>query len=213
MVSISNVDSSLVSIVPQHCNVKPENWTLTSASPEADPELQTDLILADFGRAIDLADINRIGSDIDQCDEQNWMDQVFTGATNSEAMKCVSMRLGLPWSFDIDTFGICASIYLLIHGSAFDILQSNDASDVKRWVPVLKFPRHFQIDLWTEIYDTLLNLDEDFGRAIGSRPYSLKRLRKQIEGYLQTGNNIVLLQAAFQYQFSILSKLGRQEAL
>jgi hypothetical protein len=157
-----------------------------------------------FGRAIDLADMNRNSNDTRY--ERHWMDQVFTGDTNLTASKCVSMRLGLPWSFDIDTFGICACVYLLIHGAPFDIQQYKEANGVKKWVPKLKFPRHYQNELWTEIFDTLLNLDEDFGRAIGSRPYNLKRLRKQIEGHLQAGNYPVLLDAAFRYQFSILSK-------
>ena len=192
----------------QHCNVTPDNWTLTTqSSPQRGTGvLQTDLMLMDFMRAIDLTDIKRCKNDTELLYEQNWMDQVFTGDTTSEASKCVSKRLGLPWSFDIDTFGICASIYLLIHGISFDIQQYKEASGAKKWMPKLKFPRHFQIDLWTEIFDTLLNLDEDFGRAIGSRPYNLKRLRKQIEGHLQTGNHPVLLDAAFRYQFSILSK-------
>lgn len=137
------------------------------------------------------------------------MDQVFTGETTLETPKCVAMRLGLPWSFDIDTFGICASVHMLMHGTPFDIQQSKDSNCVKKWVPKHKFPRHFQIDLWTDIFDTLLNLDEDFGRAIGSRPYNLKRIRKQIEGQIQTGNSSVLLEAAFRYQYSILSKADK----
>ena len=182
--------------------MKPENWILTSNSPTHDKELLSDLRLVDFGRAIDLVDMNRNNDEA----EESWMDQVFTGDTLIEAMKCVSMRLGLPWSFDIDTFGICSCIYLLIHGKAFDIQQMKGTSGVKRWVPLLKFPRHFQVDMWTEIFDTLLNLDEDFGRAIGSRPYNLKRLRKQIEEHLKTGNNATLLEAALRYQGSILSR-------
>jgi hypothetical protein len=163
-------------------------------------------MLTDFGYAIDLADTSRTGHDTEQLYESNWMDQVFTGGTTSETSKCVSMRLGLPWSFDIDTFGICASVHLLIHGVPLDIQPCNDeANGAKKWVPKLKFPRHFQTNLWTEIFDTLLNLDDDFGRAIGSRPYSIKRLRKQIEGYIQEGDGSVLLNAAFRYQFTIVS--------
>jgi checkpoint serine/threonine-protein kinase len=153
----------------------------------------------DFAKAIDLDNVDR------KSNEQRWMDQVFSGDTTVETMKCVSMRLGLPWSFDLDTFGICACVYLLMHGTTFDIQQRKDTIGAKRWVPLLKFPRHFQTDLWTEIFDTLLNLDEDFGRAIGSRPYNLKRLRKQIEEHLQIDNNVVLLDAALRYQFSMLS--------
>jgi hypothetical protein len=147
-------------------------------------------------------------SDIDERIE-NWMDTVFTGNTTTEQNECVTMRLGLPWSFDIDTFGICSCIYTLIHGVRFEIETMIDQSGSKRWMPKLKTPRHFQKELWTEIFDTLLNIDEDFGQAIGSRPYNLKRLRKKIEDCLNCGGNQALLDASFQYQRSILSESHR----
>lgn len=184
----------------QHCNLRPENWILTSVSSKNDNELIADLRLVNFASAIDLAHIDRTSNET----EQRWMDQVLKGDTTVDALRCVSMRLGLPWSFDVDTFGICECVYSLMHRTPFDIQQSNDASGTK-WVPILKFPRHFHNELWTEIFDTLLNLDEDFGRAIGSRPYNLKRLRKKIEEHLQSGNNVTLLDAALRYQFSLLS--------
>ena len=176
--------------------MKPENWILTCNWLDKDQPMESDLMLVDFGLAVDLADINRNHHD----SENNWVDQVLIGSPTIETAKCVSMRLGLPWSFDVDTFGICASVHLLMHGTPFDIQPTKEPRGEKRWEPIRKFPRHFQLDLWKEIFDTLLNLDEDFGRAIGSRPYSLKRLRQQIEEHLQTGHNVALLDAAFRNQ-------------
>jgi checkpoint serine/threonine-protein kinase len=147
-------------------------------------------MLVDFGRAIDLNSANNDGTSL--------LDTVFSGPATTDEMMCVSMRQDLPWSFDLDTFGVCASAHVLLFGSHLEIERNKS----KRWMPKQKFPRYFEKKLWTEILDTLLNLDEDFGRAIGSRPYSLKRLRNRIEEYLRQEE--ARLRAALKHQASIL---------
>jgi hypothetical protein len=144
----------------------------------------SDLVLVEFGRAIDLH--GAVTNNVAVRDGQgSWMDAVYTGDAPTEQMQCVAMRLGLPWSFDIDTFGICASMYFLLFGTHMDIEKCEKK-------------------LWTDIYGSLLNLDEDFGRAIGSRPYSVKRLRNRIEDYLSIDGNDARLRDALYRQNSIL---------
>lgn len=147
-------------------------------------------MLVDFGRAIDLKSASTDGSSL--------MDTVFTGSAATEEMMCVAMRHDIPWSFDLDTFGVCASAHVLLFGAHLKLERSKS----KRWMPTQTFPRHFEKDLWIELFDTLLNLDEDFGRAIGSRPYSVKRLRNRIEDYLRQEQ--ARLRSALNRQSSIL---------
>jgi checkpoint serine/threonine-protein kinase len=166
----------------------------------------SDLVLVEFGRAIDLH--GPVTNNVAVHDGQgSWMDAVYTGDAPTEQMQCVAMRLGLPWSFDVDTFGICASMYFLLFGTHMDIEKCQSASGNKRWMPTKQFPRHFEKKLWTDIYGSLLNLDEDFGRAIGSRPYSVKRLRNRIEDYLSIDGNDARLRDALYHQNSIVPRM------
>lgn len=163
------------------------------ASTVADGNLvaeSSDLMLVDFGGAIDLETAS--------VDRSCLMDTVFTGPAASDSMICVSMRHDLPWSFDLDTYGVCASAHVLIFGGYLDIERNR----TNRWMPKQKFPRHFEKELFAELFDTLLNLDSDFGQAIGSRPYSVKRLRNRIENYLRQEES--RLCAALIHQASIL---------
>ena len=120
----------------------------------------------------------------------NILDYKFVGEATVPEMQCVSMRQHLPWSFDLDTFGICCSAHVLLFGSHLEISQSRN----KRWMPKERFLGHHSSELWTEVFDTLLNLEN--GNAIGSRPRSLRQLRNRIESHLQEGHKIEVLRKA-----------------
>ena len=145
-----------------HCDVKPDNWVLAGVS---------ELVLVDFGRAVDLAEIATSGVDA--------MDVKLTGEAAERDMQCVAMRKNRPWAFDIDTFGLCASLHVLLFGTHIEIEQKG-----KRWMPRQRFRRYWQGDLLNELFDTLLNSDE--GTIIGSRPRSLRSLRKKLESFLES---------------------------
>jgi checkpoint serine/threonine-protein kinase len=149
-----------------HCDVKPDNWVLCSSN-DTDG---ADLMLVDYGRAIDLSD--HANSNVDPLDIK------MIGDAAEPDMQCVSMRKKRPWSFDSDTFGICASLHVLLFGTHIDIIQNGE----KRWMPRQRFKRYWANELWTEVFDTLLNLEE--GTTIGSRPKTLRILREKLEGYL-----------------------------
>lgn len=149
-----------------HCDVKPDNWVLCSSSGD----FASDLMLVDFGRAMDLEDVAQTGFDA--------MNVQFLGACAEKDMQCVAMRKNRPWSFDADTYGVCASAHVLLFGTHIEIEQTRE----KRWKPKQRMRRYWQADLWTEFFDTLLNSDE--GTCIGSRPRSLKALRNRLEMHL-----------------------------
>jgi hypothetical protein len=151
-----------------HCDVKPDNWVLMSS----DGIQGSELMLVDFGRAVDLSELASDGVDA--------MDVKLLGEASERDMMCVAMRKGRPWSFDADTFGICASAHVLLFGTHIEIEQKRD----KRWMPQQRLKRYWQNDLWTALFDTLLNSDE--GAYVGSRPRSLRALREKIESYLYT---------------------------
>ncbi|CAB9515023.1 Mitotic checkpoint serine/threonine-protein kinase BUB1 [Seminavis robusta] len=148
-----------------HCDVKPDNWVLCS-SQGVDG---ADLMLVDFGRAIDLADLANSPHDA--------KDVKMIGDAAEEDMMTVAMKKKRPWSFDTDTFGLCASIHVLLFYSHIEITQDQRT---KRWMPKQRFKRYWQTDLWKEVFDTLLN------DPISSRPRSLRDLREKLDKRLES---------------------------
>jgi checkpoint serine/threonine-protein kinase len=130
------------------------------------------LTLVDFGRAIDLSQYSHDGED----DVRNVL---FSGSAVTQDMECVAMRSQQPWSYDVDTYGILGSAHVLLYGTHIEICQGKNG----RWHPKTTLKRYWQQDIWKEIFETLLNLD-DLGTAIGSRSSSLRSLRRKINFYL-----------------------------
>jgi checkpoint serine/threonine-protein kinase len=128
----------------------------------------SELMLVDFGRAVDLTKLSD-------------NDTKLHGYATGPDMRCVAMRAGRSWSFDVDTYGILCSAHILLFGTHMQIEKSGD----NQWQPVCKFRRYWQKDLWAETFESLLNLDEVSASAIGSRPRSLRLLRGKIESYLE----------------------------
>jgi checkpoint serine/threonine-protein kinase len=160
-----------------HCDVKPDNWVLmesATAFVSCRDEIEaSDLMLVDFGRAVDLTDAAKGGIDP--------MDVKLFGDAAGEDMACVAMRKGLGWSFDVDTYGLCASAHVLLFGTHLEVEEDHSS---RRWKPRKPLRRYWQKEIWQEVFDTLLNLDEVTGNAIGSRSRSLRSLRTMIEDHL-----------------------------
>jgi hypothetical protein len=157
-----------------HCDVKPDNWVVVASDCAYEGCCEVvdaaDLMLVDFGRAIDLTTAAREGADP--------LDAKLSGDATGNGMACVSIRMSRGWSFDIDTFGICASAHVLLFGSHIDIEMDRN----KRWKIRKALRRYWHKDLWSELFEMLLN------DSIASRPGSLRQLRKKIEDYLKTKN-------------------------
>jgi checkpoint serine/threonine-protein kinase len=165
----------LLLLLLQHCDLKPDNFVLSTS--EASDNLCRgseggDLMLVDFGRAVDLTIQEKEGADA--------MQLMFTGNAARKDMQCVAMRSGNSWSFDVDTHGILCSAHVLLFGTHMEIERTED----DKWQPVSRFRRYWQRDLWMEIFHSLLNHDSVSGTAIGSRPRSLRALRGRIDEYL-----------------------------
>jgi hypothetical protein len=159
-----------------HCDAKPDNWVLMASGTAFDGcgimLDASDLMLVDFGRSVDLVMCAK--------KEADPMNVKLYGEATTEDLACVAMRKGYGWSFDIDTFGICASAHVLLYGTHLEIEQAPN----RTWKTRKTLRRYWQKELWSEVFDTLLNLDEGSQTAIGSRPGSLRGLRQKLELYL-----------------------------
>lgn len=160
----------------QHCDVKPDNFVLSSIGCEdnkfRDIEF-SDLMLVDFGRAVDLED--HAGDGVEA------RSVMFRGDACQADMQCVAMRAGKSWSYDIDTFGVLACAHVLLYGTHINLRKGKG----DRWALANSFKRYWQKEIWTNIFGTLLNLDEESGAAIGSRARSLRSLREEIDVYTE----------------------------
>eukprot|EP00980_Cylindrotheca_fusiformis_P018489 scaffold6124_cov122-Cylindrotheca_fusiformis.AAC.8 len=108
-------------LVRMHCDVKPDNFVLCSLDCPDNIFRHiehSDLFLVDFGRAVDLDQFSDQNEDV-----RNIM---FHGKACSDDMMCVAMRNGMPWSYDIDTYGILSAAHVLLFGRHIEItMESN----------------------------------------------------------------------------------------
>lgn len=175
--------------------MKPDNFVLATSRSRNDSFSDiphSDLTLVDFGRAIDL----KQHAEKDEDDARNLL---FSGDAATKEMQCIAMRTQRNWSYDIDTFGILCSAHVLLYGRHMEIVQGADS----RWRLKASLKRYWQQDLWKDIFDSLLNLD-DLGTAIGSRSSSLRALRRKIEDYLTSEKAREKLRTLLSRQASIL---------
>lgn len=126
-------------------------------------------MLVDFGRSIDLNYAALPGSDP--------LETQFTGSIAAEDMECGSMRDGKSWGIDLDLFGLAASSYLLLFGSHMEVTK--DRSNGK-WRPNKSFRRYWQQELWSPLFDSLLNFDS---KSTGE--YCLRDLRIAFTEYIE----------------------------
>lgn len=187
-----------------HCDVKPDNWVLTASTIKSDAENKMevngyDLMLVDFGRAIDLD----IASSISKTDP---LDVKLFGNMSAEDMACVAMQNNMAWGLDVDTFGLCASAHVLLFGSYMNMDKDSSSG---RWKPQKSFRRYWQKDLWTDLFDTLLNVENKSKNAMhsSSHPNSLRAIRKSFDNFLNEGNRRKEVVSLLNYQASITKNI------
>ncbi|KAF9519618.1 hypothetical protein BS47DRAFT_1248998, partial [Hydnum rufescens UP504] len=100
--------------------------------------------LIDFGRAIDMS-----------CFPKN---QTFVGDWATDARDCVEMREGRPWTYQTDYAGLAGIIYCMMFGKYIETTLSPKSTATQRWYKVsTPLKRYWQTDLWTRLFDILLN--------------------------------------------------------
>ncbi|GAA5917372.1 hypothetical protein JCM5296_003800 [Sporobolomyces johnsonii] len=112
--------------------------------------------------------------------------QQFDTQQESDALDCAEMREGRPWSFEPDYFGVASIAFNLLFGRYIETkkLSSSDGAAGGKWVINQNFRRYHQTELWTRLFDMLLNPHEV--RQDGSLPITdeLGAVRREMEGWL-----------------------------
>ena len=143
------------------------------------------ITLIDFGRAIDTRMFPR--------------GQTFVAEWATDTRDCVEMREGRPWTYQADYFGLAGIVYCMLYGKyieASSIVRvtppchgGEQQSSGPRYKLTTPFKRYWQADLWTRLFDVLLN--PCLVRPDGALPVSdtLAQLRAEMETWLQGNCN------------------------
>jgi checkpoint serine/threonine-protein kinase len=122
--------------------------------------------------------------------------QTFVAEWATDARGCIEMRDGRPWTYQADYFGLAGIVYCMLYGKyieASSIMpvtqqQPQQVNDPQYKI-VTVFKRYWQAELWTRLFDVLLNPCSV--RPDGALPVSdtLALLRAEMETWLQTNCN------------------------
>ncbi|CAM9777395.1 unnamed protein product [Hapterophycus canaliculatus] len=136
-----------------HMDIKPDNWLLTSGA-ESDVNLAGNghsLCLIDFGKAIDVSIFPQSGSGM-----------AFMGQCCASSFSCPAMTEGSPWKHDADLYALGSCIYFMLHGVYLEVSCDQDVDSIfrrpgRRWRPLKKCKRYWEVDLWDNLFNKLLN--------------------------------------------------------
>ncbi|KAG7089568.1 hypothetical protein E1B28_011238 [Marasmius oreades] len=131
------------------------------------------LKLIDFGRTID----TRLFP----------ANQQFIGEWEVDERDCPELREGRPWTFQTDYFGLAGIIYCMFFGKYIQgasLTQLNGKTKI-----ATPFKRYWQTDLWTRLFELLLNPTQ--AKPDGRLPVSeeIGALQKEMEVWLQNNCN------------------------
>ncbi|KAI9789030.1 MAG: hypothetical protein M1816_006385 [Peltula sp. TS41687] len=134
--------------------------------------------LIDFGRGIDL---HRFPPGT--AFKANWP---------ASLTDCPELREGRPWTFQIDYHGLAGIVHTMLFGKYMNTTtttpnNSSSSSDTKHYRPAEKFKRYWQVELWTAVFDLLLNPSTYAGEEEdGKMPLlsGMRDIRERLEEWL-----------------------------
>ncbi|KAI9060660.1 hypothetical protein FKP32DRAFT_1043827 [Trametes sanguinea] len=119
--------------------------------------------------------------------------QRYVAEWPTDARDCFEAREGRPWTFQTDYYGLAGIIYCLLYGKYIEassvVPAAAGADGAMRHKLATPFKRYWQGELWTRLFDLLLN--PTLARADGKLPVNdeLAALRGEMEAWLQANCN------------------------
>ncbi|XP_073156645.1 mitotic checkpoint serine/threonine-protein kinase BUB1 [Henckelia pumila] len=105
------------------------------------------LCLVDWGRGIDL-DLFPQGTK-------------FVGDSRTSGFRCLEMQENRPWKFQVDLYGMCVVVHLMLHNTYMEIEKRNSSDGNHFYQPKSHYKRYWNIQLWKDMFSKLLNVDPD----------------------------------------------------
>ncbi|QLL33567.1 hypothetical protein HG536_0E04780 [Torulaspora globosa] len=174
-IELMKVVEALHSVGIVHGDLKPDNCMIRFETGSLGP-YQADgsegwdrkgIYLIDFGRSFNMS-LFEPGTKF----KANW---------KTDQQDCVEMTKGIPWSYEADYFGLAGIIHSLLFGELIDTIQGPDGRVRLR----NSFKRYWKQDIWSSIFDALINSNSFDCFPITSM---LVESRLQIEAYLTSHN-------------------------
>ncbi|KAI0091302.1 Mad3/BUB1 homology region 1-domain-containing protein [Irpex rosettiformis] len=118
--------------------------------------------------------------------------QRFVGDWDPDERDCVELREGRPWTYQTDYFGLAGIIYSMLYGKYIETSSITPVPNTEgptRYKLATLFKRYWQGDLWTRLFDVLLN--SALIRPDGKLPLcdEISVLREEMETWLQANCN------------------------
>jgi hypothetical protein len=128
-----------------HGDIKPDNCLILHDSSKNDDNdwNAKGLILIDFGRSIDVS-LYPDGTS-------------FTGNYGASQFKCIEMQTNRPWTYQQDLYGICGVVHTMLFNKYMEVEQR---PDTKKWALKDKVKRYYNVELWNDFFNTLLNIPD-----------------------------------------------------
>ncbi|XP_073005695.1 mitotic checkpoint serine/threonine-protein kinase BUB1 isoform X2 [Typha latifolia] len=130
------------------------------------------LCLVDWGRGIDLS-LFPTGTE-------------FQGDCRTSGFRCVEMQESRTWTYQVDTYGLCVIVHMMLHGTYMSIEKKVNTDGSYQYQPKLPFKRYWNVDLWKNLFSTLLNAPSK-----ESDVPLLQSLRKSFEEYLCSNPQLI----------------------
>nr|KAF6429000.1 BUB1 mitotic checkpoint serine/threonine kinase [Molossus molossus] len=127
-----------------HGDIKPDNFILGSRFLEQDGEdddLSAGLALIDLGQSIDMKLFPK--------------GTAFTARCETSGFQCTEMLSNRPWNYQIDYFGVAATVYCMLFGSYMKVKNEGGV-----WKPEGLFRRLPHLDMWNEFFHIMLNIPD-----------------------------------------------------
>ncbi|XP_020525970.1 mitotic checkpoint serine/threonine-protein kinase BUB1 isoform X1 [Amborella trichopoda] len=122
------------------------------------------LCLIDWGRGIDLSLFP--------------VDIEFHADCRTSNFRCIEMQENRPWKFQVDIYGLCVVVHMMLHGQYMELEKKIGADGSVLYQPKSYLKRYWNIDLWQNMFTTLLNCQGNYS------PMILQGLRKSFEDYM-----------------------------
>ncbi|KAM5287657.1 mitotic checkpoint serine/threonine-protein kinase BUB1-like, partial [Glossophaga mutica] len=127
-----------------HGDIKPDNFILGSRFLEQDREgddFSAGLALIDLGQSIDMKLFPK--------------GTTFTAKCETSGFQCTEMLSNKPWNYQIDYFGVAATVYCMLFGSYMKVKNEGGI-----WKPEGLFRRLPHLDMWNEFFHIMLNIPD-----------------------------------------------------
>ncbi|KAK9922580.1 hypothetical protein M0R45_031041 [Rubus argutus] len=146
-----------------HGDFKPDNLLIRYS--RSGPWLDQGLCLVDWGRGIDL----HLFPD----------NMEFKGDCRTSGFRCVEMQENKPWTFQVDTYGLCVIVHMMLHNSYMEIDKKPSPDGGYVYLPKSSLKRYWKVELWKNLFVKLLNSNPGYNEK-----KLLQDLRESFQEYM-----------------------------